>query len=219
MKIAELEAHYEVYSQSEQIIAALVNNRDFYSAFSVCLESFPHIVPAINYRKKRDITPEVPELLAFTTIYKYAPPLFEHSAIELLFEFIKSSRVLVQSERNFLDSLEDARKREQLAHMLWNYLEKHPGMMQCDIRKELGIEQEQAVDIIELWEKLGILHRHSVDRSYRLNFSTRRDMEVMGLCPNCGVQGKGRKELFFRAHSCKKCNNEGHYYIEYGSPQ
>ena len=156
MKIAELEAHHDAYAESEQTIRAMVDNGEFPKVFSVCTASFPHIVPAINYRKKRGIMPEMPDFSAFTTIWKYAPPLFEHTAIESLFEFVNSSRVLVQSEKNFLDSIEAARKREQLAHRLWNHLERHPGMLQRDIRTELGVVQEDAVNIVELWEELGI---------------------------------------------------------------
>ncbi len=217
MKIAELEAHHDTLADSEQTIHEMVKNGDFPKVFSVCVESFTYIIPAISFRKKRGITPELPDPLAFATILKYAPPLFEHAVIESLFEFINSSRVLVKSEKNFLDSIESARKREQIAHRLWNHLEHYPGMLQRHIGAELGVVQEEAVDILEVWEELGILDRQSEDRSYRLYFRTRLDTEVAGLCPNCGVCGKGRKELFFKSFACQKCGKEGHYHIEYGS--
>jgi hypothetical protein len=194
----------------------MAENGEFPKVFSVCTDSFPHIVPAINFRRKRGISPEIPDFLAFITIWKYAPPLFEHTAIELLFEFVNSSRILSQSGKDFVDSIETARKREQLAHRLWNHLERHPGMLQRDIRTELGVVQEDAVNIVELWEKLGILDRQSEDRSYRLYFHTRLDTEVVGLCPNCGVRGKGRKEAFFRSVACQKCGEQGYYCIDYG---
>lgn len=216
MKIAELEAHYDDCADSERTIRAMVENGELSKVFSVCTASFPHIDPAIKFRKKRGITPEIPDFLAFTTILKYAPPLFEHVAIESLMDFVNSTRVLLKSEMNFLHSIEVARKREQLAHRLWNHLERHPGMLQRDIRTELGVVQEDAVNIVKLWEQLGILDRQSEDRSYRLYFRTRLDTEVAGLCPNCGVRGKGRKELFFRSVACQECGTEGHYHIEYG---
>jgi hypothetical protein len=216
MKIAELEAHHDACADSGRTIRAMVDNGEFPKVFSVCTASFPHIVPAIKFRKKRGIMPETPDFSAFTTICKYAPPLFEHTAIESLFEFVNSSRVLMQSEKNFLDSIEAARKREQLAHRLWNHLERHPGMLQRDIRTELGVDQEDAVTIVELWDELGILDRQSEDKSYRLCFRTRLDAEAAGLCPSCGVRGKGRKELFLRLAACQKCGTKGYYHIEYG---
>jgi hypothetical protein len=216
MKIAELEAHHDAYTDSERMIRAMVDDGEFPKVFSVCTASFPHIVPAIGFRKKRGIAPEIPDLSAFTTIWKYAPPLFEHSAIGSLLDFVNSSRVLVQSGKNFLDSIEDARKREQIAHRLWNHLERHPGMLQRDIRAELGVVQEDAVNIVELWEELGLIDREPEDRSYRLCFRTRLDKEVTGLCQNCGVRGKGQKEAFFRSVVCQKCGVAGHYHIQYG---
>ena len=219
MKIAELEDHHDACEDLEQKICEMVDNHEFPGVFSVCIESFPSIVPAINFRKKREIFPEIPEFAAITTICKYAPLLFEHAVIETLFEFIKSARVLSQSEKDFLGSIEAARQREQLAHSLWNYIEKHPGMFQRDIRTELGVVQEEAVAVVELWQKLGILDRQPEDRSYRLNFRTRLDAEVSGVCPACGVRGKGRKELFFRSVSCQKCGAQSHYYIDYARPQ
>ncbi len=218
MKIGELEGHYDAYAELERTIRAMVDDGEFPKVFSVCITSFPHIVPTINYRKKRGIAPEIPDWSAFTTICKYAPALFEHTAIESLFEFVNSSRVLAQSEKHFLDSIEAARQREQLAHRLWNHLEHHPGMLQRDIRAELGVVQEYVVDIVEVWEKLGTLERHPEDRSYRLYFHTRLDTEVTGLCPNCGVRGKGRKDLFFRPFACQKCRTDGYYHIEYSGP-
>jgi hypothetical protein len=217
MKIAELEGHYEAYTDSERTIRAMVSGGEFPRVFAVCTASFPHIVPAIQFRKKTGSTPETPEFSAFSTIWKYAPPLFEHTAIESLFEFVNSARVLSQSEKNFLDSIEAARKREQLAHRLWNHLERHPGMLQRDIRTDLGVIQEEAVHIVELWEELGILDREPEDRTYRLYFRTRLDTEMTGVCPNCGVRGKARKELFFRSIACQKCGQEGHYHIEYAN--
>jgi hypothetical protein len=216
MKIAELEGHHDALDDSEQTIRAMVESREFPKVFSVCTASFSHIVPAINFRKKRDIQPEVPELAAFATICRYAPPLFEHGAIESLFEFVSSTRVLTQHEKDYLSSVEAAQKQEQVAHALWNHLEKQQGMLQREIRAELGVAQEDAVAIIELWEELGVVDRQSEDRSYRLYFRTRLDAEVAGLCPNCGVRGRGRRELFFRSFACQKCNAEGYYHIEYG---
>ena len=138
MKIAELESYHDAYTDSEQTIRRMVGDAEFPQVFSVCTASFPHIVPAISYRKKKGMTPEIPALSAFTTICKYAPPLFECAAIESLLEFVNSSRILAQSDQAFLTSIEAARKQEHLAHRLWNHLERHPGMFQRDIRTQTG---------------------------------------------------------------------------------
>ena len=79
----------------------MVDNRDFPKVFSVCTASFPHVLPAITFRKKRGVLPEIPDLLAFATIWWYAPSLFEDAAIESLFQFVSSSRVLGNPKRGF----------------------------------------------------------------------------------------------------------------------
>ena len=218
MKIIELEAHHDAYVDVEQTIRTMADNREFPAVFSVCIEAFPHMVPAINYRKKKDIPLKTLDLLPITTICKYAPPLFEHAAIESLADFVSSTRTLASSEKGHTSSIEAARKREQLAHAIWNCLEKQPGALQSDIYTTLGVTREDAVEIIELWQELGVIDRQPEGRSYRIYFSTQFDTETEGLCPNCGVRGKGRKELFFKALTCQRCGTLGYYHIEYGVP-
>ena len=55
MKIAELEAHHNAYDESDQTIRTMVDNAEFPEDIPFCTASFPHIVPAISYRKKRGI--------------------------------------------------------------------------------------------------------------------------------------------------------------------
>jgi hypothetical protein len=104
MKIAEMEAHHDAYVGSERTIRAMIENLEFPAVFSACVASFPHIVPAINFRKKRAIEPHTPALLAFATICKYAPVLFEHSAIVELFDFVKSTARIGQFNEMVLNA-------------------------------------------------------------------------------------------------------------------
>ncbi len=101
MKIAELEAHHDACADLERTIRVMVQNREFPAVFATCTASFEHIIPAISFRKKRGITPETPDLLAIATILKYAPPLFDHAAIESLDELVRSSRLLTQHENDY----------------------------------------------------------------------------------------------------------------------
>ena len=215
MKISEMEVHHDQYLTLESQIRAMVDGRKFLEAFSVCLQSFPNIVPAIKFRKQRGIEPETPSLLAFGTICKYAPPLFEHVALESLATFVKSERVLARHENDYVQDIESALAREEIARVLWNHIERQPGVIQRHLRKELGVDQDAAVVIVELWEQLGVISRRQEDNSYRLYFRSRFDVEAEGVCPACGVRGKGRKELFFKRTSCKKCGAEGYYHITY----
>jgi hypothetical protein len=218
MKIAELEAEHAASIASAQAIRAMVARREFSQVFATCIESLPHIVPALQFRKKRDIVPVMPELTAAVTICQFAPPLFEHAAIESLWEYVKSARLLAQHDSGLLNTVESARRREHYAHVLWNHLEKHPGLLQQDIPGETEVPDDEAKAIVALWEAWGIVAWRMDDAGDRLHFCTRLDDETTGLCPGCGVRGKGRKDLFFRLGPCKKCGTEGHYHIEYGVP-
>ena len=76
--------------------------------------------------------------------------------------------------------------------------------------------QEYAAEIVELWEELGVIDRRPEDRTYRLWFRTRLNVEVQGVCQQCGVRGTGRKELFLKPLKCRRCGTDGYYHVDYG---
>ena len=209
MKQLELEDHFEQFTTLEGQIRTMLGNRAFPAVFSSCVESFPHIVPTIKYRKQKGIQPETPNFLSFSVICKSAPPLFEHAVINSLLEFVKSTRILAKHENAYLQRVQAALDREEIARIIWNHLEEQPGALQRDIRKSLGVSQETAVEIVELWENLGVVFRKPFENTYELHFRSRLDVEVEGVCQACGVRGRGRKELFLSRVSCKKCGKEG----------
>lgn len=213
MTIAEMEWHHEEYLALESKIATMLANRWFPTVFSACEESFPHIAPAIQFRKKRSIEPETPRLSSFQVVFRYAPPLFEHGVIQSLSDVVQSTRLLAKHEDNYLGQVAEALDREEVARTLWNHLERQPGFLQRDIRKELGVSQDIAVTVLEVWGELGLVARDHEKNSYRLYLCSRLDAPAEGICHNCGVRGKGRKELFFKPIACGKCGTEGYYHI------
>ena len=213
MRIAEMEEHHDQYTALGGTVRTMLPKREFPAVFRVCEESFPHIVPAIKFRKKRGIEPETPALFAFRVINQYAPPLFEHRTIESLLEFVKSERSLAKHENGYLQAVESALEDEEIARGLWSHLETHPGFLQRDIRSVLGVSQERAVAIAVTWEQLGVITRRKVKNTYALDFRSRLDAITEGICQYCGVRGKGRKESFLKSTSCAKCGTEGYYHI------
>lgn len=215
MKLAEMEAHHDACADLENRIQIMVQNCEFPAVFSVCVASFEHILPAINVRKKRGILSETTGFVSFSTICQFAPPLFELAPVESLEAFVRSSRVLVQHEDDYLSSIQAAQWQGQLACNLWNHLIKNPGTLQRSLGSELGVIQQKAVEIVEFWESLGIVDRHLNDGSPAIWFRTRLDAETQGLCPECDAHGQGRKELFLKSTKCKRCGSNCYYYIEY----
>ena len=199
MKISELEYHHGKYTSLESKIQKMLDNHEFPAIFAVCVESFPHIVPAIQYRKKREIKPETPDWSAFDVICKYAPPLFEHAAIASLLEFVKSTRILAKHEKGYLQTVITAIEHEEIARVLWSSIDQQPDTLQKDLCKSLEYNQPTGVRIIDIWEELGVVIRNNDNFDSKIRLRTRLDEIVEGRCQNCGVQGKGRKELFLKS--------------------
>ena len=214
-----MEYHHNQYMSLEGKVKAMLDKQEFPAIFSVCVESFPHIVPAIQYRKKREITPETPDWSACDVICQYAPPLFEHAVIESLFEFVKSTRMLAKQDNVFLQTIDIAFEAEKVARVLWTHIEKQPGISQELMCKTLGFNPQTTINIIDIWELLGIINRRDDNDDERIAFSSRLDDEVSGVCQNCGVLVNGCKELFYRSFLCQQCGIEGYYHIKYSNSQ
>ena len=127
MKIAELKAHYDALTDSEGTIETMVDNHEFPAVFSVCIESFPHIVPAINYSRKgtsprrRSIFWQSPRYASTRRRCLNTRQSNHWRSSSGLREFWRLS------EKGFQRPVEAAQKREQLAHAIWNHLERQPG--------------------------------------------------------------------------------------------
>ncbi len=138
MQIAEMEAHHAELLALENQIAAMESRMDFPAVLQVCEESFSHVVPAISFRKRRSLVPEVPTLQAFEVMWTYAPPLFEHSSLIFTLDFVRSTRLLAKHANGYVESAESALSREATARRLWNYVEQRLGSSEATAVLELG---------------------------------------------------------------------------------
>lgn len=213
MRIAEMEAHHQELLTLEDTVGTMVRKREFPRVFSVCEACLPHVVPAINFRKKKDIRPEIPELLAFQVICNYAPALFEHPVLESLAGFVKSTRLLAKHESGYLQTVEVAIEQEEVARGIWSYLERRGECQVRDVIQDLGFSRRTAVGIVEIWSELGIIDCQEEGSTSTLGFRTRLDMVVEGICHVCGVRAKGFKEAFLRPTCCQRCGTQAYYYI------
>jgi hypothetical protein len=215
MKISEMENYHDAFTDLEAKIKIMLAEREFPGVFSVCVKSFPSIVPASQFRKKRDIQPEMPALLAFEVICKYAPIFFEHNSMLLMLEFVKSTRQLAKHENGYLKKIESALENEEIARLLWNSLEKHPCSTQSEICSSIEASLATMVEILTLWEKFGVVIRPDKKNIRKMNLKTRLNTVIEGICPNCGVLRNRIKEEFFQPRCCKYCGYYGFYHILY----
>ncbi len=213
MRIAELEGHENALQNIESQIREKRAIRDFSTVFELCQAALPHVEPVFRLRKRRGDTPLAPSLLAFSALWKYGPPLFEYRTLKHVYDFIASTRFLARHENNYLKSTELAIGAAQTARVLWNCLESNPGFRQRRIRADLGLDQERAVSILEIWESLGIIDRFQEHGSYRLYLRTNLTQEAPGVCLNCNSRVKGRKARLLQPVKCKRCGVKGYFFL------
>lgn len=92
MKISEMEQCHERYLAAETQIRERVGRREFPALFADCTRSLAQIGPAIQFRRRGEMTPEIPPLTPMDTVLTYAPPMFERSVLQLPLDWLKASR-------------------------------------------------------------------------------------------------------------------------------
>ncbi len=215
MRKAELEDHHNQYLLKDGRIREMVQQRDFPAVFAVCRDAFAHMVPAMKWRKRTGITPETPDFLCFSVICTYGPPLFEHTALESLHEFIGGTRQLARHDNEFLSASDAALKQEEVARALWNCIEDRPGLPQREVSERFNGPDNTVASIMEVWKQLRIICCEYDGNDHRLCLRTRLDVDVVGVCQHCGAKGKGRKERFLQPVKCGKCMEVGYCHVRF----
>jgi hypothetical protein len=213
MLIAEMEAHHTELLAFENQIAAMESRMDFPAVFQVCEESFSHVAPAISFRKRRSLVPEVPTLQAFEVVWTYAPPLFEHSTLISTLDFVRSTRLLAKHANGYVESAESALSREATARRLWNFVEQRPGSSEATAVLELGVSSSAVTSILDVWNRLGVITKDHKNGADGLILATRLDEEIAGVCCRCEARVRTRKINLLQPRTCPKCGEKDYFYI------
>ena len=213
MRKAELEDHHAQYLTKEVALQQTVSERAFSRAFAICLDSLTHVIPVMQFRKITGITPEIPDFLCFNIICNFAPPLFAHEVLEAFHGFVVGTRKLARHEKGYLAASEAALKREDFARLLWDRIERHPGILKKELLSDTVFPLDVVEGILGVWGQLGVTSSELDSNDHRIFLRTRLDVDVVGACQACGVRGKGRKELFLEPVTCRKCASVGYYHI------
>jgi len=214
MKISELEQIHADYLAAEVRIQERVGRREFPAVLDECTAALQHLGPAVQFRRRRQITPETPPLTPLDVILTYAPPLFEHAVLMSLMEWLKASRrILASHPTNYSELAKAALVREDVARQAWNQIEREPGVLLGGLIDRLPVGRKSIEEILPTWEKLGIVICERTGFDVRLSLRTRLDEEIEAVCPACGVHGHAKKEVLWRHTNCKKCGASGHYHL------
>ena len=214
MKKSEMEWHFNCLRDSSANIATMLGQRPIdLTVFDYCVETFQHIIPALRYWTK-----EAPEngpfsILPYRTIELLGPPLFAHDAIASMCEHVSSNRYLKKAEFSFTQMIEDTLIREREALALWNWIERNSGGEQRSLWQEARVDRASGIKTLDQWVESGVVLRVPLGNTYKLQFASDLSAPVTGMCPNCGVVGKARRELVYKQHVCQRCGVEVFYHL------
>lgn len=183
------------------------------SVFDVCVNAFEHVIPALRFWAKQHPEEMFPPVAPFQTICSYGPPLFAHDAIEAMISHINSSRYLNRPEFPFVEMTGDVQKREIDAVTLWSWIETNPGGLEQALWHQTGVAQRTGVAILNSWVELGAVRRTPYEDSWNLSFASDLSAQVIGMCPNCGLRGKARREVLYGPIACQRCGVETFYHL------
>ena len=208
MKKAEMEYHSQQYSNLMRLALRAETSGMYQEAVSFALICWDHADGMMQYERKYN-NKEFSSIPAIDMVLKHAPILFNNEALETLQDLLKNCK---RVERNTSESLGDklnrAREKMWAAHQLWGHIEMNPGCRQNDLQNELSGEQARWRGIVEMWEKMGLLHRKPSGGSYELSFRTRMDAVVRGKCPSCGEIVEAPKSMLIESQHCPECRSE-----------
>jgi len=214
MKKSEMEWHAGCLREASAAIELKLRQRPIdLSVFDDCVGAFEHIVPSLRLRAKEcpDSTPDL--VPAYRAIESYAPAFFAHDAIDAMYEHITTSRYLKKPEFPFLEMARRTQAREQEALALWNWIERNPGGEQRLLWREAGVDRSAGISTLDQWVESGVVIRVPLGPTYMLSFTSDLSAPIVGMCPNCGVTGKARRESLYEHRECQRCGAGVFYHL------
>ena len=205
MAKADLEFAQSAYDQAMHHAHAAVRSGYYVRAIAFAIEAWNYVDRMMQYEKKyEDATfKSVP---CVDIVLKYAPLVFDIEALDKLSELLKERKTVERLTSDDLgERLRVARGYLRSSYRLWDYIERHPGVMQSDLREQLGGEQDEWRLIAERWESMGLLRRVPEVGSYRLFAVTNMHQRSEGMCPKCGLIEIGRKGDLLAERNCPGC--------------
>lgn len=205
MKKAEMEEHKSnYYSLITQARNALKNGY-YQIAIKCALSSFQYIDGMMQYELKYNER-NFASIEGIDVIIKYAPIILDNQSLYDLEALLKNKkRIDKNTSEGIVEKLENAKILLNDAYRMWDHLEKHPDVKQDELRQILGGEQDRWRNIAELWEKMGLVQRTPLGRSYHLEFVTRMGEIISAKCPACGSITRAPKSMLLEELTCPDC--------------
>ena len=213
MKKADMEHHTRRYDACLAEARGLERNGLYRQAMEAAFSAWEHVDGMMQYRRKYE-DQGFSTIAAIEIVLKYAPLMFDFDSLDTLERMLKETRRLEKNTDECLaDRLAQARRQMSNAHRLWTHLEMTGGVRQDSLRRDLGGDQTEWRQMVDVWEKMGILSREPDGGNYRLYLLTRMGAIVDAKCPACGVVHQGPKSMFLDEQRCPDCKQSGRFVL------
>jgi hypothetical protein len=213
MKKTEMEAYYKSYQKCMIEVEGFVGQGLFAKALERAFEAWEYVDGMMQYARKYH-NREFDSIEAIDCVLEYAPLLFDFERLNVLEQMIKSCKRIERNTNERIDDrLSKARRIMSQAHKLWNYLELNPQTRQDQLAKNIGGDQGEWRNIVETWEKMGLLLRYQEGGSYRLNLQTRMGALTRGKCIQCGSCQEAPKAILLEPTKCPDCGAKVYFVI------
>lgn len=204
---SELEADRDAYFEKLALARMAERGRLYRDAIKCALSAWPFIDGMMQFERRYNKR-EFESVEAIDLILKYSPLLLDFESLNVLDNLLEEFKRI---ERNTSDDmgekLADARARMWANHKLWTHLEWHPESKQSDLRKALGGEQDYWREVVEVWERMGLVTRSAMDGGYLVSLITRTGAITKAKCSACGAVAEAPKAMFFDVLKCGSCKS------------
>lgn len=208
MKKAEQETHHREYTRLLELATNAERNGLYQLGVSRALEAWPHIDGMLRYERKYGAG-EPESVDAIELVLRHSPELLDYRTLDRLAELLQENkRIERYTNESLCEKLADARERLAAAHRLWDYIERTSECRQDQLRSDLGGDQGEWRAMAEAWERMRLLKRMPLGRSYYLEFTTRLNAVVRGKCPGCGSVADAPKAMFLDKALCPTCGDQ-----------
>jgi predicted Zn-ribbon and HTH transcriptional regulator len=207
MKKAEMEEHTHKYDALMKEALRAQKKGRLREALKTAVASLPHVYGMMRYERKYS-DKDFESVRAIDLILKYAPLLFDLSALDEIQALLDDTRLVEKhTSHNLADKLDAAREFIWQAHGLWDYLEKNPNCRMDELSKVGARNENTCESLIRTWGEMNLVHVELEGRTCRLRLSTMMNEMVRAKCPECGHIQRAAKSIWLTPKRCPACTS------------
>jgi hypothetical protein len=207
VKKSEMEAHAAAYLDHLDQARAAERAGMYRAALKLAVNAWPYIDGMLQYETKYNEA-EIGSVAAIDLALRYAPLLLDLRQLDELETLLKAyKRIDRIASDDIAAKVTHARSQLWENHKLFAHLQQNPGARQDELESTLGGRQERWRVVAESWEKMGLIRRTQIGRTYTLALSTRMGEVVPGKCPSCGHVADAPKGALLEEGTCPECRS------------